>query len=111
VLPPLKKSKLPLCEVSLHLGLNLLQAPTLSDFSDTKIQVLLLWTMYEYEILVCTQRGFPSLTLCAQWAEACFLNVQKDAEKEEGDEGSSWFEFTDWMLRLVCNNVPLFYHY
>ncbi|KAF8057385.1 hypothetical protein FPV67DRAFT_1723987 [Lyophyllum atratum] len=102
--PQAKKSKVPLREVTLRPGLNLTQAPTLADFSNPKVQALLLRAIREYEILVCTRGAFPPLSLRVQWAEACFSNAQQDAEGNDdslGKEESSRFEFTDRMLRLI----------
>ncbi|GLB39212.1 hypothetical protein LshimejAT787_0603740 [Lyophyllum shimeji] len=90
-----KKAK-QLLPIVLRPGLDLTKAPALTDFSDVKVQALLLRAMREYEALICTKGAFPRLATRVQWADTCWINAQNDACPDDAR-----YELTDRMHRLM----------
>ena len=75
--------------LKLHQDLNPKLQPKTSDFEDPQAQAVLLRSMAEYEVLICTVNAFPDEGLKAKWIMTVWANAHAHLGVSEMSEISA----------------------
>ncbi|KAG6823028.1 hypothetical protein H0H92_011675 [Tricholoma furcatifolium] len=90
-------------EVVLREGLKLSDKPTISDFSDARVQSLLSQATKHYESMIITRGPFPTHAAQAQRVRLCWDDAQVKEGRKAEDGSLLKFELTERMVRVVKN--------